>query len=545
MPLKQSSLTPTQRRFQSRNLPRWEQVGKGLIIFAIAMGIVCRVANLGEKPLWMDEGYTLLRASGYTAKEAQDFVKEGQIVRAGDFLRYQQPAAAKGIRGTIEGLALEEPQHPPLYFVLTRLWEEVFGSSMASARLLAAIFGILGIPAMFWLGWELFRDRQVAALATAFYSLSPILVQMAQSARQYSLWLTLMLIASALLLQLLRQPKVLTGCLYGLMLAIGFYTHLLTGWVIIGHGLYVLLDEVILKRARHLTVALKYWALATLFAAGCAFPWLILVWQNRNIARDTTNWLRQPITWSELGQAWNISLAKGFVALHFNYAQILPYIGFLLALLIIYAFYYNFTRASASIWGMISGLAGTAFLPFLTADLRWGGRRTVNDRYFLLCYVCIYFVVAFLLIAKLQESRWRMVWRGITLALLSLSLISATTGAFATNWWGWSEFERKIPLLVQQTDNPLVVVRAPVFDRFRFAHEYAPDVDLLLLDKNQKFIRPRDHENIFFYGPDPVLINQALAQGLQLKSVFKFTDPSTNFKLVVYQTQKKSGNISK
>jgi hypothetical protein len=67
----------------------------------------------------------------------------------------------------------------------------------------------------------------------------------------------------------------------------------------------------------------------------------------------------------------------------------------------------------------------------------------------------------------------------------------------------------------------------------------------MLLDKNQKFIRPRDHENIFFYGPDPVLMSQAIAQGLKLKSVFKFTDPSTNFKLVVYQTQKESGNIKK
>jgi hypothetical protein len=263
----------------------------------------------------------------------------------------------------------------------------------------------------------------------------------------------------------------------------------------------------------------------------------MLVWQNRDIARHTTHWLREPIPWPVLGQEWLSALGKGFIALHFNDAQLLTFGRIGVVGLILYAFYYFYTQSAPRIWLLISGLAGTAFLPFLAADLLWGGRRTLSDRYFMLCYVCIYLVVAFLLVSKMQAQRGSLLWRAVTLGLLTVSLVSATTGAFGTSWWGWSEYEREIPPIVQGVDRPLVVVSVEFFDSFRFAHQFQPQVDLLILDKSAYFTLPQDHENIFFYGPNPAFLAQLRALGLKLNPVYQFIDPSTKFTLEVYHAK--------
>ncbi|OLP18680.1 hypothetical protein BST81_09435 [Leptolyngbya sp. 'hensonii'] len=106
-----------------------------LLIIVVLFGVFLRGTNLSQKPYWLDETYTLLRSSSYTAQAATEKLFNGQIIGVEEVLRYQHPSSQdKGVMGTITGLVTEDPQHPPLYFLLTRIWAQCFGNSQASMR---------------------------------------------------------------------------------------------------------------------------------------------------------------------------------------------------------------------------------------------------------------------------------------------------------------------------------------------------------------------------------------------------------------------------
>jgi uncharacterized membrane protein len=505
----------------------------------VLLGATFRLINLDQKPYWMDEGYTLLRASGYTAAEARQQLFGGRVITVAEFRKYQSPSIEKGASGTITGLATEEPQHPPLYFLLTRFWEQLFGTSKTAVRSLSVIFSLLALPAIYWLCLELFAVPAVGWLAMALYAASPICLQHAQSARQYSLWLLLMLVASATLLRALKQPKrqnrtVYTG-VYIVTIALGLYTHLLTGLIVIAHGIYLFAIEKF-----RLTISIRQYLISAAISIAIAFPWLQIVWKNRGVTERTTEWMNRPLSFSELTELWGQSINRGFVAWHFQYEHLLFYLVIPLILLIGYAFYYLCRHTAARTWAFVLILLGTSFLPFLFADLLVGGGRSTSDRYFLLCYVCIYLAIAYLLASKLALLRrtWQsQFWRLVTALILSIGVVSCANGALGKTWWGWSEFDVEIPPIVHQFSQPLVISDMSFYESFRFAHQFDPNVHLLLLDDPNSFKLPNGFQHVFLFAPSDQLLSITQQQSLHPKLVYQFTDNSTQFTLSLYQIE--------
>ena len=85
-----------------------------LIITLLILGIFFRFAYLDRKVYWHDEAYTSLRISGYTKTEFVQQVFNGRVFAVGDIQKYQQPNSEKGFINTINSLAVEDAQHPPL-----------------------------------------------------------------------------------------------------------------------------------------------------------------------------------------------------------------------------------------------------------------------------------------------------------------------------------------------------------------------------------------------------------------------------------------------
>jgi uncharacterized membrane protein len=79
----------------------------------LAIGIFFRFANLDTKVYGYDETYTSLRVSGYTRPELLAAIASNEILMLGDLQKYQHVAPEKSESGVIQGLAEEEPQHPP------------------------------------------------------------------------------------------------------------------------------------------------------------------------------------------------------------------------------------------------------------------------------------------------------------------------------------------------------------------------------------------------------------------------------------------------
>lgn len=89
---------------------------KILVVTVLLLGIFFRFYNIDHKFYWFDETFTSLRISGYQESEVVKQVCNGQLLSVEDLLKYQQLGIDKSLIDTIKSLALEDSQHPPLYY---------------------------------------------------------------------------------------------------------------------------------------------------------------------------------------------------------------------------------------------------------------------------------------------------------------------------------------------------------------------------------------------------------------------------------------------
>jgi mannosyltransferase len=123
----------------------------------------------------------------------------------------------------------------PLYSVLAHLSIAAFGESAWSLRLPAAIAGIATIPALYLLGTRVAGHFEALA-AAALLTLSYHHIWFSQNARGYTLLLLCAVVATHLLLIALRHGRRRTYVWYGIVAALGTYTHLTMVFVIASHA---------------------------------------------------------------------------------------------------------------------------------------------------------------------------------------------------------------------------------------------------------------------------------------------------------------------
>ena len=179
-----------------------------LILCAIVLviGVFFRCYNIDKKTYWHDEVYTSIRVSGYNGGEVIQEIFRGKIIQPQDLLKYQKIIPEKTWKDTFNKL-LEHPEHPPLFYILSRGWQGIFGSSVLSSRSLSVVISFLVFPAIFWLCWELFNSVNVGLIAMALVAVSPVHVLYAQEAREYSLWTVAILLCSTTLIKAIKSKK--------------------------------------------------------------------------------------------------------------------------------------------------------------------------------------------------------------------------------------------------------------------------------------------------------------------------------------------------
>jgi uncharacterized membrane protein len=255
--------------------PVWLRVTVGATLL---LGIFFRFYHLDKKVFWDDEVIGTVRLLGHT--EADVVAASPQFTTAGDAQRYLQPPATLRLDDTIRALG-EDPQHPPLYYVLERVWVQLFGSTPASERSLAAIFGVLVLPCIGWLAFELFGSLTVALLAVALVAVSPLYVLYAQEAREYMAWMCAVALDGALLLRAARSNALGPWIAYALVTTVGMYVFPLTGFVALGFAVYLVFRE----RFRP-TRALVACMLANGVALVAFVPWLRVWTANPALMRE-------------------------------------------------------------------------------------------------------------------------------------------------------------------------------------------------------------------------------------------------------------------
>ncbi len=238
-----------------------------VLLNLVLAGTLLRLIGLGTHALWLDEG----ACWSWATRESW----WGQ-----------------------DGTIFAEANHPPGWWVVTRLWIETFGSdSEAALRAPAAVFGILTIPLAWMLARRLLdpgqrpsrggfdhtpddgRGARQALWLAGFVALSTYFAEYSQEARMYAALIAEGLGLSLLYLRWLDKRDKLSLVGYALLAAAALYTQYFALWIIMGHAGHALW---LWHRGRKDGVAfdLRPFALACI-AAGLLFvPWFIFMVRN-------------------------------------------------------------------------------------------------------------------------------------------------------------------------------------------------------------------------------------------------------------------------
>lgn len=276
-----------------------------LLLFWFAIGTILRFINLDAKPPWTDEFSTLVFSLGNSFLN----VPLDQPISIDTLLLPLQPRASAGVQDVLKHL-LTESNHPPLYFILTHLWLRLFPSdgglvSVWGARALAAIFGAIGVPAIYILSFKLYRSRLVSHLAAAFMATSPYAIFLAQETRHYTLPILWVMATLACFITAVRhvqsrsQLPILVTLIWIVVNALGIATHYFFVLTLCCQAIVLLF--LLVKQVRNKEWG-TFWYRIFAVAAGTAIAgavWIPVFLQN-SYGGKLTEWIQG----DRVGLAW-------------------------------------------------------------------------------------------------------------------------------------------------------------------------------------------------------------------------------------------------
>jgi len=176
-------------------LEHWIKTNKVLVLlfFIIALASFLRIYDISIESIWLDEAHSV-RVSGLSLPSV---ISEAAVGK-----------------------------HAPLYFIILHFWTGLLGISEVSLRAISAIFGVLSVCAIYWVGCSLY-NRRVGLISSLLSAISLFHIYYSQEARPYSLLLFLSLLSFLFFIKILKQDKKIYYLCYLIFNILLCYTHVL------------------------------------------------------------------------------------------------------------------------------------------------------------------------------------------------------------------------------------------------------------------------------------------------------------------------------
>lgn len=219
-----------------------------ILLALILLGLILRLYGLGDKAVWYDEADSIANAE-----------KDLAFVNAGAF------------------------QYKPVYFMLLKLWMNLFGGGELINRFLSVIFGVLTVFLIYKTGKMLFNDK-VGLISAFILAISSFHIYHSQQIRQHSFLTFLTLLSFFFFLKLITTPSYIYLIYNALVNIIILGTH--------PYGLSVIVAQNLFFLFRIKDKALKTkWALSQL-AVLCCVLWFFV--PNRALISEKIWWIAKP-----------------------------------------------------------------------------------------------------------------------------------------------------------------------------------------------------------------------------------------------------------
>ena len=434
-----------------------------VLVAVVLAGLAFRFYHLDYKVFWEDEIIGTVHTMGHT--ELEIAAASLRLTDAAAVQRYFRFTPGErypnGPAATVAALAAEDPQHPPLYYVLCRLWVELFGTSVTAIRSLSALFGVLVLPCMYWLCVELFGSKRTAWIAVALVAISPFQVLYSQEAREYTLWSVVTLLLCIAFLRACRIESVAAWAWYCSAVIVDLYVFPISALVVAGQGVYLLA----LARGRPGRAFVAYLACAVLGLLAFA-PWLALMLHSNGLRGGMTGIM----TAHESRAGAIATFFRNVRAPFFDFGRfqlgplsstaINTALTALVAAIVTYSIYRVAREQPERTWSFVACALLLSTTPLLLCDLIFGSELVLQTRYFVPLFLGAGACVAYLISSLLDATRATERRTGSALfALLVAGGIGSCAISSQAATWSNKDFERnrEVAALVNESRGPVVV----------------------------------------------------------------------------------------
>jgi uncharacterized membrane protein len=442
---------------------------------AIVVGVFFRFYHVDQKPIWDDEVITWMHFLGVSEREVVGAAPNFRHVS--DLREALHPTTARPVSDVVTVMLAEDPQHPPIYYVIAHGWVSLFGDSVRAVRTLSVVIGLLEIPCMYWLCLELFESSAAGLIGAALIALTPIDVLYSQEAREYSLWLVCILVISALFIRALRLTSLREWGLYCLGLTFSLYVFPLTAFVA---GAHVIVGLCANTSTRNRLNSIAAIAIAFVLFA----PWLLVILAHASEINASMHKLfnYDPSKFRTLAGIFRLLRLDN---LDFNGGKQL---SVLLAtipavLFLVYAIYeVRRMKAQASIF--VWALLACSALPLIGLDFFLGGHRIDVARYFMPTFLGFDLALVALFSWKLGDTSQsvRLVsWQAAFGLVIAVRIASCAQSAMASTWWNSYNMQpRQVAAQLSARPHPLIISDDYILWTLVLAEYLNPSFDVAL-----------------------------------------------------------------
>ena len=491
-----------------------------IIVIFFLLGITFRIINLENKIYWVDEVATSVRISGFTKQQIIDEVNNQELIPLKNLLNYQHNNNT--FTNTWNALT-KSPEQAPLYFIIAKIWTNIWGSSIIKLRVLSVIFSLLALPCVYWLCQELFDSAKVGLFASSFLAISPLYVTYAQEARPYSFWLISLLLSQIFLIRSLKKNYLLNWLLYGFFIITSIYTSLLSFPIIIAQIIYVLIIKKD-KLLRQLTVVL-----ISLIAF---IPWLLILRENWQLFQDNTIWMKSSLDLGTMIIIWIYSISTVFIE-----SPIYPYlhpvtilriiIDVNLFILIIISLYFVCKKTDKKVWLFILVQLIIPLFIIRCLDLIWGGQRSTAIRYMMPSYLFIHISIAYLFAQKISgwtKNKTENIWKIILGILLFIQLSSCIFMLDKSPQYQKTRnlYNPVIAEIINDSSNPIILTEPDnILDAISLSYLVTNNALFHLIKEQEQFMTLPKEKTVFLLKPSLGLQKKITQQKFSLTQVYK------------------------
>jgi len=488
-----------------------------IVAFAVAMvafGIAARVVALGAPLFWQDEAYTALRVTGHLQ---DDYIRlfDGRLRTVEDVRGFERLESGRGVPAVVTALALEDPHHSPLFYVLDRLWVGAFGTSAGGFRGLSVALGIAAIGLAFALATTVTRSRIAGAITASLFALSPIFVVYARQAREYALLSCAIMLATLALVRALRTGGLGGWVAYAASVALGFYVDPIFALVVAAHAITTLAQPG--DRSRRLRGFLPW--LAAVAGGGLAFsPWALNAIASRGSISDQLEWGFSAYPLKAFAEKWTFNVGALFFDGEFRTLALAPLaiavVVTVLALVILFV-----RRGERAVILVIAPLGAVAFAVLVGRDVLFHSHFSVIARYLTPLWLATIFACGAVIARGLESAPSRRLAAGTWLALSCVGIASAMLRGPAENWWDNNDqiAYQAVARAIDRQPHPLVVTERHPHVALVLARYLAPADDIVM------FARPVPAlpagRDAFLVEPTPEILAAFRRRGYDVTNV--------------------------